>query len=232
MKNLIVNIFKTLFFFDLGIIMLTVMPEPKSKTIEVANLQSEAIGCVLLLLLTLIFYKYVDKNKLPIKKGFKNLKFLPLGILAGAVIPLIFTLVMRYTKGYTFDGFNKVPKLWLWILAVFLTSLWNELLLRGYLFRLYKKHYGFMLSTIITTALFISMNHEVLKFEKKNLAIIILLNVLLCFLLELTNSVIFTVSVRFSYTFISNQITVIRYKINNSDALIRIITGQTSSYLL
>lgn len=206
MKNLIVNIFKTLFFFDLGIILLNVLPELKTRGVEVSNLWKECTACVLLLLLTLIFHRIVEKNKFPIKKGICNLKYLPLGVLAGAVIPVVFTVVMRITKGYNFDGFNKVPKLWMWILAIFLSALWNELLLRGYLFRLYKKHYGFLMSTIITTALFISANHEILKFPKKNLAIIILFNVLLCFLLEITNSVVFTVFARFSYTFISGML--------------------------
>lgn len=205
MKNLIVNIFKTLFFFDLSVILLTVLPERKTGTTEIINLWNEATACILLLALTFIFHKVVEKNKFPIKKGIRNLKFLPLGLLAGAAIPVIYTVIMRITKGYNFDGFNKVPKLWLWILAIFLSALWNELLLRGYLFRLYKKHYGFLMSTIITTALFISMNHEILKFPKANLAIIILFNVLLCFLLEITNSVIFTVCARFSYTFISGM---------------------------
>lgn len=205
MKNLIVNIFKTLFFFDLSIILLNVLPQHKTGRAEVINLRNEGAVCLLLLVLTFIFHKIVEKKKFPFKKGICNLKFLPLGILAGAVIPLVFTVVMRITKGYNFDGFNKIPKLWMWILAVFLSALWNELLLRGYLFRLYKKHYGFLMSTVITTALFISMNHEILKFSKKNLAIIILFNILLCFLLEITNSVIFTVFARFTYTFISGM---------------------------
>jgi len=215
MKNLIVNIFKTLFFFDLGVILLTVLPERKTGGAEIINLWNEGMACILLLALTFIFHKVVEKNKIPFKKGFRNLKFLPLGILAGAAIPLVFTIVMRITKGDNFDGFNKIPKLWMWILAVFLSALWNELLLRGYLFRLYKRHYGFITSTIITTALFISMNHEILKFQKKNLAIIILLNVLLCFLLEITNSVIFTVCARFSYTFISGMLFGSQYLLTN-----------------
>jgi len=205
MKNLIVNIFKTLFFFDLSIILLAALPEHKTGGAAVINLWNEGTACVLLLILTLIFHKFAEKKKFPIKKGISNLKYLPLGILSGAVIPVTYTLVLRITKGYNFDGFNKVPKLWMWILAIFLSALWNELLLRGYLFRLYKKHYGFFASTVITTALFITMNHEILKFSKKNLAIIILFNILLCFLLEITDSVIFTVFARFSYTFISGM---------------------------
>ena len=193
MKNLIVNLFKTLFFFDLAIIILTLIPDRKAGSEAVAALWREGTACVLLLALTVIFHRIVEKRKFSIKKGLCNLKFLPLGILAGAVLPLLYTLAMRCFKAYNFDGFNKVSKLWIWIAAILLNALWNELLLRGYLFRIYKRHFGFIVATVITTALFIAMNHEILKADRKYFAIIIMLNVLLCFLLEFSNSVIFTV---------------------------------------
>ena len=61
MKNLIVNLFKTLFFFDLTIIVLTLIPDRKAGSEAVAALWRKGTACVLLLALTVIFHRIVEK---------------------------------------------------------------------------------------------------------------------------------------------------------------------------
>lgn len=181
---------------------MALIPDKKNGSDALITLWNEGVAFLVVGILSFIYHKKVEKKKLPLNEKKGKIKFVLLGTLAGAVIPVIFTALMYITKHFEFGGFNKVPKLWMWIIAIFLNALWNELLLRGYLFRLYKKFYGFVFATVVTTLLFISMNHEIFGIGKKFAAIIILFNILMCFVLEYWGSVVFTVFARFSYSFI------------------------------
>lgn len=217
MKNLIVNIFKTLFFFDLALILIAVIPDYKTENLGYLTLWREGIAFLVVGILSVIFYKKVEKEPIPPKikkikkdktKKVKNkkkgkFKFILLGLFTGALIPALYVGAMWILKGYNFVCFNKIPQIWVWIIAIFLNAAAGELLIRGYLFRLYKKFYGFIIATVVTTALFVSMHSEILDMNRTYFWIIILLNLLLCFLLEYTKTIYFTVFARFTYTFIS-----------------------------
>jgi len=220
MKNLIVNIFKTLFFFDLALIIIAVIPDFKTENAAFLTLWREGMALLVVSVISIFYYTKFEKEKIP--KNFKKankknkvkskrkpkgrIKFSVLGLLCGIAIPLLFTVAMRILKGYNFVCFNKIPQIWIWIIAIFFNSLAGELLIRGHLFRLYKKHYGFIFATIFTTLLFLSMHLEILDVNKSYATTIILLNVLLCFLLEITKSIYFTIFARFSYCIISGFI--------------------------
>lgn len=113
---------------------------------------------------------------------------------------------MRLTKYLSFNGFNKVPQFWIYIIAVFFSAVAGELLIRGYLFKLYKKYYGLILATVITTLLFITANTEILSMSKKYIAVIVLLNIALCFLVDLSNTPAISIFARFIYCGLSGLI--------------------------
>ncbi len=220
MKNLIVNIFKTLFFFDLALIIIALIPDFKTENAAYLTLWREGMAFLVIAVISNFFYRRFEKEKIPkaIKKANKKnkvktkrnrkgrFKFSVLGLLCGAVIPVLFTVAMRVLKSYNFVCFNKIPQIWIWIIAIFFNAVAGELLIRGYLFRLYKKHYGFIFASITTTLLFLSMHLEIFDINNKYAAIIILLSILLCFLYEYTHSIYFTIFARFSYCLISGFI--------------------------
>ena len=53
---------------------------------------------------------------------------------------------------------NIVFMLWLWIFSVFINTIMQELLVRGYLYQMLKTNYNVFVATIITTALFTFMH--------------------------------------------------------------------------
>ena len=71
MKNLIINIFKTLFFFDLGVILITLLPEVQNKNPALQKLIAESLPLGIVLILTILFILVIERRKikLPIKKN-------------------------------------------------------------------------------------------------------------------------------------------------------------------
>ncbi len=203
MKNFIVNIFKTLFFFDLGVIVMSLLPTVKLKNSALFKLTTEGIYLGFVLILSLVFVLAIEKRKIGIGFGKRKFKSALVGIVSGIAFPVIFIAVLSFFKGFDLSGFNKHSHLYYWIPAILINALTTELFLRGYLFTLYKKHYGFLFTAVVTTMLYIALNSEILKANKIYFANIILLNLLLCFLREYTDSVVATVSARFFYCLLS-----------------------------
>ncbi len=200
MKNLIVNIFKTLFFFDLAVIVIPLLPEVNKKNPALDKFYAEAIVAGFMLMLTLIFFFFIEKRKVtvPIKK--KPVKSILWGFLSGLAVPGVIVALLAILKHFKFVGLNKnVSDYHLWILAILLNAVASELMFRGYLFSLYKKYYGFTGSAIITTMLYLSLNFTLFSGDKILLTNIILFNILLCFLLEYSKSIITTITAHFTY---------------------------------
>ncbi len=203
MKKLLINIFKTLFFFDLAVMCFPILPTIKTENTALLKLFTEGVQLIFIIILTWIFIKWVEKKsiKLPSKK--KKVKQVMFGLFLGAVLPVITVAVMVSTKSFKFEGINEVKYLYFWLPALLFNAITTEYLLRGYLFQLYKREYGVIASVVITTLLYISLNFHILKMGKIEMATLIVFNILLCVLLELTSSMVVTISVRFFYSLLS-----------------------------
>ena len=203
MKNIIINVFKTLFFFDLAVLIFTKLPEISGANPAISKLKQEALIMAVPLVLTLVYFFIVERRKLGVPINKRIFKAFGWGILGG-ILPLgtvIGTMVIL--KNLKFTGIEKVEHIYLWLAAILINAIAAELLLRGYLFNLFKKHYGFMFSAVVTTMLFVSLDIKLLDQSKIYIANIILLNFLLCLILEFSSSIISTVTARFFYTAVS-----------------------------
>lgn len=203
MKNLIVNIFKTLFFFDLSVIVFTLLPVIEKKNEALTKLISEAMVLGVLLILTAFYILFIEKRKimLPIPK--KPLKPLLVGLGVGVAIPVVIVILLKILKHFQYISFVKTTHYHYWILALLCNAVATELLYRGYLFTIYRKFHGFTFAALVTTALYFSANFEIFSKDKILIANIVMFNLLLCFLLEYSNSIITTIAARFAYTLIS-----------------------------
>lgn len=202
MKNLLVNIFKTLFFFDLALIVINLIPDLKTENPAKLILWREGMAFAVIWVLTLFFLLFVEKRKLKLysKKG--KFKSVMMGLLLGAVVPTLIAAAMWIFKALKLSGFNKISDIYFYIGAILLNAAAGELLIRGYLFKIYTKHQGFLFATVFSTALFLSMNTEIFKLNKIYIANIILLNILLCCLTDKAKGPI-NIAARFSYMLVS-----------------------------
>ena len=137
MKNLIINIFKTLFFFDLAVIVISLLPTVQNSNPALALLLNECIPLGLVILLTLFFFLFLEKKQVGPPLKHKKFKSFFKGLGFGAVLPVICVAVMFFTKSFHFLGFNKIDSWYYYVLALLCNAIFTELLLRGYLFNLY-----------------------------------------------------------------------------------------------
>lgn len=204
MKNAIVNVFKTLFFFDVAVVIISFLPKLASDATPQAIFKFDVRNFIIIAVLSLFFGLIVERVK--IKKLFeaRNLpRKVITGFMGGAVIPVVSVLLMFIFGAFDFSGYSKVSGIAYILLALLFNAAASELLLRGYLFKLYKKHYGFIAASIFTTALTLVLHTEFFQYSKLYIFNIILLNLVLCILLDITNSLITTITARFVYTAIS-----------------------------
>ena len=203
MKNFIINIFKTLFFFDLAVIIISLLPQFKNENAALLKLMQEALTVTVPLFLSIIFYRFVEKRQVGVPKGKKKFKSAMKGLGIGFLIAGICVGLIWAFGFLKFTGFGSFKYIYYWLGALLCSAIAEELLLRGYLFNLYKKQYGLLFATVVTTMFFLSLNLTLFSKPKIYIAVIIILNILLCLLLDCTDSIFTTIFARFMYTAIS-----------------------------
>lgn len=201
MKNAIVNIYKTLFFFDFSIILVYYTARINHGGNAFSQLLNDALFFGIMLIFSLFFSAVVQKEKPKIFGGKYKLRKIFIGLLYGA-IPVGVTygfikIFAKFSVGAKPD--MKFKTVFFVILAMLLNAAANEMLLRGYLFKLYRKFYGFVPTAVIITALFISLNPDMFKLGKIYSANLILTNLILCLLAETTKSLLAPIVIRFTY---------------------------------
>lgn len=203
MKNLIVNIYKTLFFFDLAIVIAYYIPDLKTENPALLTLWREGVFFAVALAFTLFFIRAVEKNKLQVFNFKNKLRHYSLGLIT-AVIPLgITVLILWLLKSLKLNGAEKTGGIAFWLIALLFEAAANELLLRGYLFKLYRKYYSLPVVTAVVTLLFISLNISVFSHGVIYAVNMILTNVILCLLAEYSYSILAPITARFFYNVVS-----------------------------
>ena len=105
MKNLIINIYKTLFFFDLSIVIAYYLPSVKTKNAAVSNLWREGVFFTVMLIFTLLFKTAVEHNRLKIFNTANKFRHYSIGLITGitplvlTVLPLLLTLFDNFIVG-------------------------------------------------------------------------------------------------------------------------------------
>ena len=203
MKNLIVNIYKTLFFFDLAIVIAYYIPDLKTENPALLTLWREGVFFAVTLAFTLFFIRAVEKNKLRVFNFKNKLRHYSLGLIT-AVIPLgITVLILWLLKSLKLNGAEKTGGIAFWLIALLFEAAANELLLRGYLFKLYRRYYSLPVVTSVITVLFISLNINVFSHGIIYAVNMLLTNIILCLLAEYSYSLLAPVTARFFYNLIS-----------------------------
>ena len=204
MKNAIMNLFKTLFFFDVAVVAVFFLPYKSKSTAAGTALSKEMVFFYVVAGLTLLFWLVIERRKLKLFHFKKIFRHYSAGLLSG-IIPIAATvLVLWVTRHLHFSGRTKTSHILLWLAALFINTLATELLFRGYLLRLYRKYYSFPVAAILISALFFSMHYPMLSLGNTYVAHLLLLNILLCFLEANTGSFVAPLSAHFVYRLISS----------------------------
>lgn len=156
-KKLLITIGKSLLFFAGWALLAGFLPIPDSSNGAVWRFWAELIPLLAIVVMTALFW-FIEKKKVPLNIVSSPLKNFAVGIIAGIVWLGATVVILILTGTMTIIGHNYVPMLWLWIISVFLNTIMQEMLVRGYLYQLIKANCNTITAAVITTALFTLMH--------------------------------------------------------------------------
>ncbi len=117
------------------------------------RLGAELIPLLVIVLFTLVFW-LIEKRSItiPILNNFRKGSLI--GLITGIAWIGIATILLIILRCEKIVGTNQVNSLWIWVIAAFLNTIMQELLVRGYIYQLVKKEYNIIPAIVVTTALF------------------------------------------------------------------------------
>lgn len=208
MKNLIINIYKTLFFFDFAIVVAYIIPKLKTGKDSLNALFAEGVFLAVSLVFTFIFIKFAEKGRLRVFNRRNKLRHYCYGLLVGVIPTAVTAVPLLIFKKLSFNGVNihSFSDVIIWIAVVFCNAAATELLLRGYLWKLYRSYYSLPVVCAVISVLFISMNINIFSDGIIYSANLLLFNLVLCFLAEYTHSLLAPITAHFFYNAVSSLI--------------------------
>ncbi|MDO5717581.1 MAG: type II CAAX endopeptidase family protein [Tissierellia bacterium] len=152
MKTTIKGIAKSLLFFILWGLGVGLIPIPDYSDPAIWRLFAEMIPLLITIVLT---YGFVYFDKQDIKLGLKDhlLKKIFLGIIFGLIWLGLTIFIIYILGGLSIDSKNSVDGLFIWFIALFLNTIMQELVFRGYIYQMLKKD-NRIVAVVVSTLLF------------------------------------------------------------------------------
>lgn len=190
LKKLVSTILKTVIFFIGWAILISFTPDLYTNNQALLRLWWEFTPLAVVVLFSLLFIFVIEKGEITIplaSKFFKNsVKGLIIGVLwIGSVVA-----VFWITKSLKIQGQNHIDYIWIWILASLLNVGMQELLVRGYLYQLWKQKYNVIVAAVLTTVLFAAMHGGAFESGIIPVLNVISMSIFVTLLLEYTGTIV------------------------------------------
>ena len=157
MKKIGITVIKSLGFFLGWAILVSLLPLSSSKEPAIWRLWVEITPLLAIVAFTLGFW-LAEKKDVKLHLFDNPAKGVVLGVITGIVWLAIPVFVMYAAKIIHFDGTNFINLFPVWMLAVFLNTIMQELLVRGYLYQMLKQKHNIIVAAIVTTILFTALH--------------------------------------------------------------------------
>lgn len=189
MRKLISTILKTLIFFIGWAILISFTPDLKTDNPALLRLWWEFTPLVAVALFSVFFVFLLERKKIrvPITAGF--FKNSLVGIVIGVIWLGSVIAIFLITKTMHIQGFNHINYIWIWILASLFNTAMQELLMRGYLYQLWRKKFNTITATVLTTVLFTAMHGGAFEAGIIPVLNVVSMSVLVTLLLEYTGTI-------------------------------------------
>lgn len=197
MKKLVATIVKIVVFFVGWALLATVLPIPDSVDGAYWRFFAELMPFLAVLIFNGLFW-LIDRRRVPIGLwGADNGRAALLGLGTGLVWIAAAVGILLAMGLMTIEGREAVPQLWLWLAALFLNTLMQELLVRGYLYQRLKASYSVPLAAVVSTVLFLLCHGGALEAGWLPCANIVLMSLFVTAVLEYTGSLVAPVLIHF-----------------------------------
>lgn len=198
MKKLLIVTGKILVFFIGWVLLasLLLLPIPNLSNGAIWRFWVELIPFLTIAGLTVIFWLF-EKKKVKLHIVSSPIKNSAIGIITGIIWIGTVTIILILLGIMKIVDHNIVFMLWLWIFSVFINTIMQELLVRGYLYQMLKTNYNVIVATIITTALFTFMHGGAFEAGIIPVMNVFTMSLLMTIVLEYTESLIAPIIMHF-----------------------------------
>ena len=144
---------KTIIFFVGWAICVSVIPIPDTASAVIWRFWAELIPLLSVIAITLIFW-LADQKKIRLHLTGKPVYNIILGGVTGTIWLGASVGILSILGVVQIEGKNQIAMLWLWLLAAFLNTVMQEMLVRGYLYQMIKSNGSIAAAIIVSTGLF------------------------------------------------------------------------------
>ncbi|MEK6453153.1 type II CAAX endopeptidase family protein [Caldifermentibacillus hisashii] len=190
MKKLVSTILKTVIFFLGWVIFISFTPDILTNNQAYMRLWWEFAPFAILILFSVIFISLIEKGKIKIPVASRFFKNSIIGVLIGVLWLGSVVAVLFLTKTMNIQDQNNIDYIWLWIVASLLNVVMQELLVRGYLYQLWKQNYNVIVATVLTTILFAAMHGGAFEAGIIPVLNVVSMSVFVTLLLEYTGTIV------------------------------------------
>ncbi|MCI7239958.1 MAG: CPBP family intramembrane metalloprotease [Aerococcus suis] len=196
MKKLSLTLAKTLIFFIIWAILASVLPIPQTTNDAIWRFWAEVMPFVAIVGLTGVFW-LMERRKLPLYLTSHPIKNILYGIGLGSVWIGVVIVLLMVTGKMTIGNQQPVTMLWLWLVSAFINTVMQELLVRGYLYQLWKNNYSWPIAVVISTGLFTLMHGGALGAGVIPVLNIVTMSLMMTVILEYSSSLMAPIMMHF-----------------------------------
>lgn len=189
MKKITITIIKFIVFFLGWAISVSFLPLSSSEEPAIWRLWAEIMPLLSIIAFTFVFW-LIEKKTVKLHLFENPVKGVILGTVTGIVWLAIPVLLMYIAKSIHFNGTNSISLFSVWVLAVFLNVIMQELLVRGYLYQMIKQKHNVIAASVITTALFTALHGGAFEAGVIPVLNVLTMSLLMTVILEYSGSII------------------------------------------
>lgn len=196
MKKLTGVLCRVVLFFAGWIAIVSFIPVPEFENSAVWRFFAELNPFLAIAGISLLFW-FLEKRTVSIFSTGNHLKGCVTGAVGGVIWLLASFLIMSGLGVLKIEGYNSVPMLWLWVLSVFLNTVMQELLVRGYLYQMIKKTYNKIAAALFTSCLFTLLHGGAFEAGLLPVMNVFTMSIFMSMVLEYTDSLMAPVLMHF-----------------------------------
>ena len=205
MKKLLVVAGKALAFFVGWALLASFLPIPSAADGAVWRFWAELIPFLAVVACTAIFW-IGERRRLPRALVSSPLRNGAVGILAGTIWVGTAVAILCATGTMGIIGCTRVPLLGLWLVSLFLNTMMQELLVRGYLYQLLRASYGVSCAAAVTTAMFTVMHGGIFSAGVVPVLGVVTMSLAMTAVLERTGSLVAPVLMHFVWDLVGGLV--------------------------
>lgn len=171
------------------------------------RLYHEAVPFVVIVVVTVIFVQFTERGKARVTLTTSFWRDSFVGLILGLMWFGLAFLILETTHTVSLRGYHNFSVWYVWVIALFLNTVMQELLVRGYMFSLLRKRHNTVVAVIVTTLLFAAMHGSELGTYGISVLNVISTSILLSLLLVYTKGVWAPIVAHFIWNVIGGIVT-------------------------